>query len=118
MAKEELLESEHWRLFRLFLCDLSDEEIGEVEEQLEKERAARRERENSIVRLFYSAMCASDLEAAAEQLRAERKARAEDQRLARESECDGPSRATTASLETASRKGATEKLRRRATRSR
>jgi hypothetical protein len=69
MAKEELLESEHWRIFRLFLCDLSDAELGEVEEQLGKERAARRERENSIVRLFYRAMCASDLETAAEQLR-------------------------------------------------
>src|SRR6266567_4649114 len=38
MAKEELLESEHWRIFRLFLCDLSDEELEGVEEQLEKER--------------------------------------------------------------------------------
>jgi hypothetical protein len=118
MAKEELLESEHWRIFRLFLCDLSDEELEGVEEQLEKERVARRERENSIVRLFYSAMCASDLEAAAEQLRTERKARAEDQRLARESECDESSRATTASRKTASRKGTTRKARRRATRSR
>jgi hypothetical protein len=54
MAKKELLESEHWRIFRLFLCDLSDEELGEIEEQLEKERVARRERENSIVRLFLS----------------------------------------------------------------
>jgi hypothetical protein len=118
MASEELLESEHWRIFRLFMSELSDEELEEIEEQLERERAARRERENSIVRLFYSAMCASDLEAAAEQLRTERKARAEDQRLARESECDTGSRATTASRKTASRKGATGKARRRATRSR
>jgi hypothetical protein len=108
MAEEELLQSEHWRIFRLFLCDLSDEELGEVEEQLEKEQVARRERENSIVRLFYSAMHSSDLETAAEQLRAERIGRAEDQRLARENECDELSRA----------KLATGKVRRRATRSR
>jgi hypothetical protein len=34
MAKEELLESEHWRIFRLFLSDPSDEELEGVEEQL------------------------------------------------------------------------------------
>ena len=86
MAEEELLGSRHWRLFRLFLSDLSDAELAGVEEQLTRERAARRERENSIVRLFYSAMCTSDLETAAEQLRAERLGRAEDQRFARPSE--------------------------------
>jgi hypothetical protein len=96
MAKEELLDGEHWRIFRLFLCDLSDEEMEGVEKELEKERAARRERNNSIVRLFYSTMCDGDLEAAAEQLRVERKARVEDQRLARQSECDTGSRVTNA----------------------
>ncbi len=107
MAKEELLDGEHWRIFRLFLCDLSDEEMEGVKKELEKERAARRERENSIVRLFYSTMCDRDLEAAAEQLRVERKARAEDQRLARQSACDTASLANTA----------TGKTRRRASRS-
>src|SRR6266567_6130656 len=96
MAKEELLDGEHWRIFRLFLCDLSDEEMEGVKKELEKERAARRERENSIVRLFYSTMCDCDLEAAAEQLRVERKARAEDRRLARQSERDTGSRVTNA----------------------
>jgi len=107
-AEEELLGSRHWRtfrLFRLFLSDLSDAELAGVEEQLTRERAARRERENSIVRLFYSAMCTSDLETAAEQLRAERLGRAEEQRLARPSETGF--RAITA----------TGKARRRATRS-
>src|SRR6266567_964100 len=108
MAREELLDAEHWRIFRLFMSELSDEELGGVEEQLEKERVARRERNNSIVRLFYSAMCASDLEIAAEQLRAERIGRAEAQRLARQWESDARSSATPA----------TGKARRRATRSR
>jgi len=107
MAKEELLDGEHWRIFRLFLCDLSDEEMEGVKKELEKERAARRERENSIVRLFYSTMCDCDLEAAAGQLRVERKARAGDRGLARQSACDKASRANTA----------TGKTRRRASRS-
>jgi hypothetical protein len=113
MAKEELLEREHWRIFRLLLCDLSDAELGEVEEQLRKERAARRERENSIVRLFYSAMCASDLETAAEQLRGERLGRAEDQRLARQSECATGSRATTATGKARQRGATAPRLSRR-----
>jgi hypothetical protein len=86
MAEEELLESQHWRIFRLFLASIEDGELDLVEEQLERERAARRERENSIVRLFYSALRSSDLETAQEEILEERKGRAEDQRLARQSE--------------------------------
>jgi hypothetical protein len=74
MAEEGLLESRHWRLFRLFLCDLSDEE-WEIEGQLERE---------------HSTMCTSDLETAAEQLPAEPLGRAEDQRLAGPSETGPP----------------------------
>lgn len=84
MAKEELWEAGHWRIFRLFLLSLTEEELDGVEEHLRRERAARRERENSMVRLFFSALCALDLETAAEQIRGERQGRAEDRRLARQ----------------------------------
>lgn len=84
MAKEELWEAGHWRIFRLFLLSLTEKELDGVEEHLRRERAARRERENSMVRLFLSALCALDLETAAEQIRGERQGRAEDRRLARQ----------------------------------
>lgn len=104
MAKDELLSQEHWCIFRVFLSELSDEEMDEVEDQLQKEQAARHEREASIVRLFYSAMAVSDLETAEKQIHQERRGRAEDQRLAREN--------------VSSRPAAMRKTRRRAARTR
>jgi hypothetical protein len=85
MANDELLSDEHWRIFRLFLSSVSDEELDGVEEQLERERTSRREREASIARLFYSSMCIPDLATAQLEIHQERRGRAEDQRLARES---------------------------------
>jgi hypothetical protein len=85
MVKDDLLSDEHWRIFRLFLSELSDEELDGVEEQLEREQSARREREASIARLFYGSMCMPDLETAQREIDQERRGRAEDQRLARES---------------------------------
>src|SRR5260370_32227029 len=85
MAKDELLSQEHWRIFRLFLSELSDEEMDGVEDQLQREQTARREHEASIARLFYSAMCTPDLETAQLEIHQERRGRAEDQRLVRES---------------------------------
>src|SRR5579872_4320188 len=85
MTNEELLSPEHWRVFRLFLGSLSDEELDYVEDQLKKEQLARQERETIIVRLFYGSMSAQDLDAAGQQICWERQARAEDQRILRES---------------------------------
>src|SRR5579859_5705185 len=85
MTNEELLNPEHWRVFRLFLGSLSDEELDYVEDQLKKEQLARQERETIIVRLFYGSMNAQDLDAAGQQICRERQARAEDQRILRES---------------------------------
>jgi len=85
MTNEELLSPEHWRVFRLFLGSLSDEELDFVEDQLKKEQLARQERETIIVRLFYGSMNAQDLDAAGQQICRERQGRAEDQRILRES---------------------------------
>src|SRR5579872_1835272 len=86
MTNEELLSPEHWRVFRLFLGSLSDEELDFVEYQLKKEQLARRERETILVRLFYGSMSAQDLTAAEQQICRERQGRAEDQRILRESD--------------------------------
>ena len=52
MTNEEPLRPEHWRIFRIFLASLSEEELDFVEDQLKKEQLARQERETIIVRLF------------------------------------------------------------------
>jgi hypothetical protein len=90
MAKDELVSQEHWRIFRLFLSELSDDEMDGVQDQLQREQSARRERDASIARLFYSSMCTPDLATAQDEIHRERRGRAEDQRLARESVSRSP----------------------------
>jgi hypothetical protein len=55
------LEGGEWRIFRLFLVSLEDEDVKHVSKQLEKEQQARRDCENSSARLFFSSLAASDL---------------------------------------------------------
>jgi hypothetical protein len=77
---KELLESEHWRAFRLFLDSLEDRELKQVGQQLQRERAARRECQDSQLRLFFSSLAASDLELARQTISNERSARAHERR--------------------------------------
>ena len=68
----EDLDSAQWRIFRLFLVDLEDEDVKQVREQLDKESQARQDCENSAVRLFFSSLAAGDLELARQAIRNER----------------------------------------------
>jgi hypothetical protein len=77
---EEALDSGQWRILRLFLVDLEDEDVQQVTEQLDKELQARRDCENSAVRLFFSSLAASDLELARQAISNERAARAQERR--------------------------------------
>lgn len=78
---KETLEGEHWRAFRLFLASLEDRELKQVGQQLNRERAVRRECQDSQLRLFFSSLSASDLEVARHTISNERFARAHDRRL-------------------------------------
>src|ERR1035438_4766517 len=77
---DEALESGHWRVFRLFLVSLEDQDVKQVQEQLEKEQQARRDCEQSIARLFLSSLTASDLELARQAIRNEHVGRAQQRR--------------------------------------
>lgn len=76
----EGLESGQWRIFRLFLVDLEDEDVRQVSEQLDKEQQARRDCELSVARLFFSSLTAGDLELARQAISNERAARAQERR--------------------------------------
>jgi Protein of unknown function (DUF3489) len=77
---DEDLESGEWRIFRLFLVSLEDEDVKHVSKQLEKELQARRDCENSAARLFFSSLAASDLTLARQAISNERAARAQERR--------------------------------------
>jgi Na+/phosphate symporter len=76
----EDLDSAQWRIFRLFLVDLEDEDVKQVSEQLDKELQARQDCENSAVRLFFSSLAAGDLEQARQAILNEQAARAQERR--------------------------------------
>jgi len=78
---EEALDSLQWRILRLFLVDLEDEDVKQVSEQLNKELQARRDCEHSAVRLFFSTLAGSDLELARQAIRNEQAARAQHRRI-------------------------------------
>ena len=77
---EEDLESGEWRIFRLFLVSLEDEDVKHVSKQLEKEQKARRDCENGTARLFFSSLAASALTLARQAIRNEQAARAQERR--------------------------------------
>ena len=58
------MDEPRWRAFRLFLASLPEVELDVVRGQLDQEMTARRECETNAVRLFFSSLAPSDLEAA------------------------------------------------------
>src|SRR5262245_22871808 len=78
---QDILDSHHWCIFRLFLVSLDDQELKSVGEQLYRERRARRECDRDPARLFLSSLTAQDLERAGKEILKERSARRHERRL-------------------------------------
>jgi hypothetical protein len=57
-----------WRIFRLYMAELSEPQLDGVLQQLENEIAARRQCDNDAARLLFSTLSASDLEIARQQI--------------------------------------------------
>jgi hypothetical protein len=85
MSEERLLDHAEWRIFRLFLVDLEDEELSRVSQQLQCEIKNRRDCETDFTQLFFTSLQAADLETARQTVRAERLARVEHRRKLRAS---------------------------------
>src|SRR5579864_2628891 len=85
MPERRLLDCADWRIFRLFLVYLEDEELDRVSRQLQREITTRRDCEIDFTRLFFSSLQPTDLEAAQQAIRAERLARVQDRRRLRRS---------------------------------
>jgi hypothetical protein len=85
MPERRLLDGDAWRIFRLFLVDLEDPELQQVNHQLQCEIANRRDCETDFTRLFFSSLQSGDLETAKLTIRAERLARVQDRRRLRRS---------------------------------
>jgi hypothetical protein len=77
----EAVENHHWRILRLFLTSLDEQELKNVGEQLHRELAARRDWDHNPVRLFFSSLTAEDLELARQAILNERAARRQEQNL-------------------------------------
>ena len=77
------LDSQQWRIFRLFLAELEDDQLDQVRQQLHGEIKHRRDCQADITRLFFSSLDEVDLEAARQTLLAERRARVQDRRKLR-----------------------------------
>jgi len=92
MSELELLDRAQWRSFRMFLLELDNAEFRRVYLQVQRELAARRERDSNITRLFFSSLTTSDLEKAQLTIRAERCARAQDRKTLA---CSAASKKTT-----------------------
>jgi hypothetical protein len=80
MQQTSLLDFAEWRAFRLFLADLDDGDLVRMSRQLRREVVARQDRENDLMRLFFSSLQQADLQTAHEIIRAEHRVRAQDRR--------------------------------------
>jgi len=56
------LDEGQWRALRIFLSSLNDRDFATARRQLNREVAARRERETNALRLFYSSLTNEDLQ--------------------------------------------------------
>jgi hypothetical protein len=81
MTETSLLDRAEWRIFRLFVAGVEDDELDRIRRQLRREVATRQEWERDITRLFFSSLQTVDLTSAQEVLRKERRARAQDRRI-------------------------------------
>lgn len=77
----EALENHHWRILRLFLISLDEQQLKNVGEQLQRELAARRDCDLNPVRLFFSSLTAEDLELARQAILNERASRRKERRF-------------------------------------
>ena len=85
MEEPTRLNDSEWRVFRLFLVDLHDAELNHVQRQMQRENAARRDREIDSARLFFTSLHLLDLGLANEAIRTERRARIDDRRTQEQS---------------------------------
>ena len=80
---EPRLDGAQWRMFRLFLMGLEDDQLDHVRRQLQCEIKHRRDSEADFTRLFFTSLHATDLETAQQTIDAERLARVRDRRRLR-----------------------------------
>jgi hypothetical protein len=85
MAESARLNDSEWRIFQLFLVDLEDSELDHVQRQLQRELAARHDRETDSARLFFTSLQLTDLGLANQAIRTERRARVQDRRILEQS---------------------------------
>jgi len=77
----ELVDAQGWRVFRLFLAELDDEQLAAVSDDFIKEVMTRQACASRSARLFFSSLVPADLQKACDQIITEYEARSEELNL-------------------------------------